>query len=265
MSQSIDYSCTGKSGCGLFNKFLNSKFLPKLHLPSYQYLGPFTNLDKRLERGDPGINPLDRAAKEHDIFYSSHPDTSSCHIADKRLENKAWERVLAPDSSFSKKAAAYLTTNAMKVKRKLGMGCITKKKRATKRSKNGSSLSFGSLVRKAKRAVKNVREKDVRDESSLKKWVNAALAAIGSRKRATRLSKPICIPRTGGMLPLIPIISAVSKIGALAGGTSAIVNAVRDIVNLKKSLKDGQQRQVGNGLYLAPHRNGYGLFLRPKN
>lgn len=79
------------TGDGIFNKILNSNIAPELHVPSYQYLGPFTNLKKRLKRGDPGINPLDQAAKEHDIFYSIHKDTSSRHIADNRLENKAWE------------------------------------------------------------------------------------------------------------------------------------------------------------------------------
>lgn len=36
----------------------------------YQYLGPGTFLNKRLARGDPGINRLDRIAKQHDIDYS---------------------------------------------------------------------------------------------------------------------------------------------------------------------------------------------------
>lgn len=87
----------------LFNKFFNLKFMPELHVPSHQYLGPFTNLQKRLERGDPGINPLDRAAWDHDIFYSLHQDSTFCHRADKELENKASERVKASDSSVSEK------------------------------------------------------------------------------------------------------------------------------------------------------------------
>ena len=38
--------------------------------PGYQYMGPGTKLKKRLKRGDPGINRLDRIAKQHDIDYS---------------------------------------------------------------------------------------------------------------------------------------------------------------------------------------------------
>ena len=33
-------------------------------------MGPGTKLAKRLKRGDPGINRLDKIAKQHDIDYS---------------------------------------------------------------------------------------------------------------------------------------------------------------------------------------------------
>ena len=39
----------------------------EFHWPGYQYMGPGTHLQKRLKRGDPGINRLDRIAKQHDI------------------------------------------------------------------------------------------------------------------------------------------------------------------------------------------------------
>ena len=39
-------------------------------VPGSQYLGPGTKLKKRLARGDPGKNRLDRIAKQHDIDYS---------------------------------------------------------------------------------------------------------------------------------------------------------------------------------------------------
>ena len=69
-------------------KFDIQKFIEKLgvefHTDSfkkkkrYQYLGPGTFLKKRLARGDPGINCLDRIAKQHDIAYSK-----ARHIQDK--------------------------------------------------------------------------------------------------------------------------------------------------------------------------------------
>ena len=42
----------------------------EFHWPGYQYMGPGTHLEKRLKRGDPVINRLDRISKQHDIDYS---------------------------------------------------------------------------------------------------------------------------------------------------------------------------------------------------
>ena len=44
----------------------------EFHWPGYQYMGPGTHLEKRLKRGDPGINRLDRIAKQHDIDSVSY-------------------------------------------------------------------------------------------------------------------------------------------------------------------------------------------------
>jgi len=42
----------------------------EFHWPGYQYLGPGTKLEKRLKRGDRGINRLDKIAKQHDLDYA---------------------------------------------------------------------------------------------------------------------------------------------------------------------------------------------------
>ena len=42
----------------------------EFHWPGYQYMEPGTHLKKRLKRGDPGTNRLDKIAKQHDIDYS---------------------------------------------------------------------------------------------------------------------------------------------------------------------------------------------------
>ena len=42
----------------------------EFHWPGYQYMGPVSKLAKRLKGGDPGINRLDKIAKQHDIDYS---------------------------------------------------------------------------------------------------------------------------------------------------------------------------------------------------
>ena len=57
----------------------------KFHWPGYQYLGPGTHLKKRLKRGDPGINRLDRIAKQLDIDYSRAKTLRDKHAADRKM------------------------------------------------------------------------------------------------------------------------------------------------------------------------------------
>jgi len=42
----------------------------ELHWPGYQYMRPGTKLKKHLKPGDPGVNRLDKIARQHDIDYS---------------------------------------------------------------------------------------------------------------------------------------------------------------------------------------------------
>ena len=42
----------------------------EFHWPGYHYMGPGTKFKTRLQRGDPGINRLDKIAKRHDIAYT---------------------------------------------------------------------------------------------------------------------------------------------------------------------------------------------------
>lgn len=117
-------------GSGLLNDIINK--LPfELHAPrnwafdSYNYCGPGTKLNERLARGDKGINPLDEACKQHDIWYSKHKTAEDRWEADKVLQGKAWDRVLAPDADLNERAVALATTGGMWLKRKLGMGLGT--------------------------------------------------------------------------------------------------------------------------------------------
>ena len=64
------------------------KFLAQfgeLHWPGYQYMGPGTKLEKRLKRGDPGVNRLDRIAKQHDIDYSRAKNFQNKWTADAKM------------------------------------------------------------------------------------------------------------------------------------------------------------------------------------
>lgn len=114
----------------------------ELHLPGgYQYCGPGTKLNKRLARGDPGINKLDQACKEHDISYSKHTDSSKRFIADKLLADKAWSRVKSSDATVGEKAAALAVSLAMKGKTTFGGG--KKRKSKNKHKKKGAGFKRG--------------------------------------------------------------------------------------------------------------------------
>ena len=60
-----------------------SKLGIEFHWPGYQYIGPGTKLAKRLKRGDPGINQLDKLAKQHDIDYTNAKSLAEKHRADR--------------------------------------------------------------------------------------------------------------------------------------------------------------------------------------
>lgn len=120
----------------------------ELHLPFHQYCGPGTKLSRRLARGDPGINELDRSCREHDIAYSRHPDLENRRLADLELSRVAGERFRAADASLSERAAAALVKTAMVLKRKLGAG-VKRRKRSRKTTPRVLPLArFGAGRRK---------------------------------------------------------------------------------------------------------------------
>lgn len=73
--------------------------------------------EKRLHRGDQGMNSLDAACKQHDITYTQHPhDISARHHADHQLEQTGRERFKSKYAKFGEGTAAWLVTNTMKGK-----------------------------------------------------------------------------------------------------------------------------------------------------
>lgn len=117
-------------GAGLLNDIINK--LPfELHAPknwnfdTYNFCGPGTKLKERLARNDAGINPLDEACKEHDIWYSKYKNPEDRWPADKILQEKAWQRVTAPDADLNERIVGVATTGGMWLKRKLGLGLGT--------------------------------------------------------------------------------------------------------------------------------------------
>ena len=72
-------------GTGIDIQKLLSKTGIEFHWPGYQYMGPGTHLKKRLARGDPGINRLDKIAKIHDIDYSRAKNLRDKWKADEKM------------------------------------------------------------------------------------------------------------------------------------------------------------------------------------
>lgn len=84
-------------GRGLLNTLIN-KLPVELHVPGYQFCGPRIKLNKRLQRGDKGINFLDAACMEHDIVYKHNKNVGERHVADKILMKTAKERIKSVNS-----------------------------------------------------------------------------------------------------------------------------------------------------------------------
>lgn len=249
-------------GSGVLNSTIDS--LPfELHLPGYQYCGPGTRLSKRLSRGDPGINPLDQACKEHDIAYSMHKNLTERHEADKILGDKAWSRA-KNSSSLKERLAALTVTGAMKAKTKLGMGHRQK----CQKVKRGKSIKkvFQDAVNRARTAIRPI--KDVK--TAVRVAVRTAKDVIKSKK-GDLSPRVIPVPKRGGFLPLIPLFAGLSALGALAGGTAGVVKAVNEVSTAKRQLKEAERHNKtmeavalrGKGLYLRPYKQGLGLYLTP--
>ena len=81
----------------------------------YQYRGPGTHLKKRLARGDPGINLLDRIAKAHDIDYDKAKNLQDKWVADRKMIAKI------DQLPGRKTLTERIVKNIMKAKLRLGM------------------------------------------------------------------------------------------------------------------------------------------------
>lgn len=249
-------------GRGLVDRLINS--LPfEVHLPGYQFCGPGTKLQKRLSRGDKGINPLDAACREHDISYSNHKDINSRHRADNILENRAWERVLAKDSNLQEKTNAYLVTNAMKTKVKFGMGMKSQNKKKRIKISCGKKL-FNGAIRTATNILKKEKPQDI--NNAIKIARKSIQKSLKGKKSQIIIPRIINVPKIGGFLPLIPILSALSAVGGLATGGAAIAKSINAAKAAKNQLEEASRHNkkmeaiaMGKGLYLKPYKKGYGL------
>lgn len=249
-----------KKGSGLLNNLINN--LPfEAHLPGgYQYAGPGTRLDLKLERNVKPKNKLDEAAMHHDIAYSKSKKLDDRHVADQKLENEAWKRVLADDSNLAEKANAWLVTNAMKVKRAIGAGVYIK--HPVNLSTEQSRL-IATTTKPVTLKINKGRTKDsVMNETYLPLTKNQ-IKRIKNDQPIKLTLKQIKRVKVGGFLPaLLAAAPAVAAVGSL------ISSAVNTYNNKKANDKLVEERirhnkaLEGKGIYLNKKpKDGTGIYL----
>ena len=108
--------------------FVWSKYAGEKHMPAYQYLGPGTDLNIRLDDnlqprpGEEPINKTDEIAYNHDINYLEAGDNLELkHEADK-IMIEALKQV--KPGTFGEKVAKWIAEKIISLKLKLGMGLV---------------------------------------------------------------------------------------------------------------------------------------------
>lgn len=264
-------------GSGLINNLID-RLGVELHIPGYRFCGPGTRIHERINQQ--GVNKLDDYCKTHDIAYSNTSDLTARHKADKILEDNAWSRVRSKDSTIAEKISAYLVTNIIKAKRKMGAGLGNRSKKPRRQikktgrgvsvkssNKKGNKVPFKKIIAAA-RAAMNKNSNPV--ETSLL-GARAAVQNAGGKKHV-RIPRVLALPkRIGGfLLPafVLPLMAALSSVGGLAGGSAAVIKTIADIKNANNQLTEAkrhnkamEEKKVGAGLYLKPYKQGLGLFI----
>lgn len=278
-----------KKACGLTDYIVDK--LPEIHIPGYQYCGPGTNLEKRLARGDPGVNKLDQACKTHDIAYSKFKNSKDRYKADKTLVTQALPRIYSKDAKLGERAAALLVSGVIGTKMglsKVGLGFKKNKRTTRKKTKNSQrrrrgkakhrknvkktakrrknkrkkvkSIAFSKLLHGARTAIKNSKFAP----SKMRDTINAAIWNVKDMKRGktVKMSRVLKVPKFGGsILPILPILSALSAIGSISSSAAGVVKAIKSIQNAEKHNKS--EVKIGRNLYLTRNVKGSGFYLRP--
>lgn len=221
-----------------------------------------TKVAKRVARGDKGINQLDAACREHDIAYETHKDSKDRYQADLILKRAASKRIKAKDASFGERVAALAVTAAMKTKTglsKLGAGLRKKSTKRKKSNKKPKDITFKQLVKGVRINIAKSKPKTV------KCAVKAAIQStkkLRSGKRITGIPRIIKVPSiSGGLLPIIPVLSGLAAAGTIANSAVGIYNAIKNMMS--GSASSNGTKKIGSGLYLTSGKRGKGMYLRP--
>lgn len=264
-----------KLGKGFIDRVIDK--LPfEVHVPGYQYCGPGTHLKERLNRGDPGVNPLDTACKTHDIAYNQNKDSTERGKADKILQKEALKHVLSKDASLGERAVALGVATAMKMKRTIsGTGLSKKKKKRVMKNKKEKPVSFTHLIKNAKVAIKEFKP------DNLDTAIKVAMASTRESKKGRNVREPrtIKLPSIkGGVLPLVPIFAGLGALGSIVGSAAGVASVINNVRKGQKQLDESKRHnqtmeaiamgnRKGGGYYLQRFKKGSGYYLKrfPKN
>lgn len=144
--------------------------------------------------------------------------------------------------------------------RKAAKNRKSNKKRTTKQRK----INLTCVIRKIKNNIIH------KQPNTLGNAIDESLKTVKRIKE--KINKPkkrvLKIPKTGGILPLIPIFAGLSALGALGGGAAQIAKAVSRVNEARQQLAESQRHNrnmetiaMGKGLYLKPYKRGLGLYL----
>lgn len=147
-----------------------------------------------------------------------------------------------------------------------GLNCRKKTKKTKKTVKKMKKVAFSTLVKHAKKGM-------IDSTFGFDATVDGALQAAKKSAEGKHIKIPriIEVPRThtGGIIPIIPILAALSAVGSLVGSAAGVVKTAKDIKNATAQLEENKRHnramelKVGNGLYLRPYSKGSGLYLSP--
>lgn len=153
---------------------------------------------------------------------------------------------------------------------------MVRTKKKSKRTKKGPCK--GSKTKKQQKligftkAIGRIKKQVLKkNPNTLGDAIKIALKSAKNMKKRIKSPRIIKVPKTGGILPLIPIFAGLSALGTLSGGAAAIAKTVNDAKSAKQQLEEAKRhnRKIesiavgGRGLYLRPYKTGLGLFLRP--
>jgi len=127
-------------GRGILNDLISKNALPEMHLRGfsgkYNFAGPFTRLDKRLDKdGNPQswskpINDVDQSAYYHDLCYGQFTKTKDRNnICDRSMIQDMNSIIKNKKNNWRTKADAYLVKGTISAKKMFGLGKKRRKRR----------------------------------------------------------------------------------------------------------------------------------------